>query len=262
MFRYGMLLAALVVAVSPFTLQTAFADSIGRVIAVVGSASASGPGGDRKLGAKAEIFEDDKITVPGANSNAQIELVDGTKLVVGPKSSLVIDQFLLKDNKRAEKIAFRALRGTYRFISGKSPKSAYKITTAHATIGIRGTGFDVWVKGKTGVVVLRGAVRMGGLQAGTVDVNSGCQLGESTPVASRKITGREKEQVIKENLPFLFDQSSLRPRFRLNIRSCNIIPPDEGQREGGRNETPQQQRNGNDRGPNSPDPRDGPSPIR
>jgi hypothetical protein len=253
MFRHGILVLAMLIAAAPLTIQTVLAENIGRVVAVVGSASASGPAGDRKLAAKSEIFEDDKITVPGAGGNAQIELVDGTKLVVGPKSSLVIDQFLLQGNKRAEKISFRALRGTYRFISGKSPKSAYKITTAHATIGIRGTGFDVWVKGKTGVVVLRGGVRMNGLQTGGVDVNSGCQLGESTTTASRRLTGREKEQVIKENLPFLFDQSSLRPRFRLSIRSCNIVPPDG---EGGRNNGEGQgNRRGNDgeQQPDTPD---------
>jgi hypothetical protein len=71
------------------------ADPIGKVVAVIGAPSASGPGGDRKLGANAAVFENDKVTV-GSSGNAQIILNDGTKLVVGPSSSLLLDKFVMK----------------------------------------------------------------------------------------------------------------------------------------------------------------------
>ncbi|MGB9143897.1 MAG: FecR domain-containing protein, partial [Aestuariivirga sp.] len=116
------------------------ADAIGKVAAVLGKPSASGPGGDRDLKAGAAVYEDDKIEV--RSGNAQIILADGTRLVVGPGSTLVLDRFLMTGGDTAEKVSIKALRGTFRFITGRSAKSAYDIQTANATIGIRGTGFD------------------------------------------------------------------------------------------------------------------------
>ncbi len=72
----------------------------------------------------------------------QLIFTDGTKLVIGEKSSLVIEKYLMKGGNQAQAVAVDALRGTFRFITGNSAKSAYNIQTANATIGIRGTGFD------------------------------------------------------------------------------------------------------------------------
>jgi hypothetical protein len=101
-------------------------------------------GGDRDLAAGAPVYEDDKIVV--VKGNAQIILNDGTKLVIGPKSTLVLDRFLMKGGNTAQKVSIMALRGTFRFITGRSAKRAYDIQTANATIGIRGTGVDFWAK--------------------------------------------------------------------------------------------------------------------
>jgi hypothetical protein len=196
------------------------ADAIGKVVAVVGSPSAAGPAGSRGLKAGSEVFEDDNIKV--STGNAQILLNDGTKLVVGPSSTLLLDQFVMRGGSKAEKVSIKALRGTYRFITGRSAKSAYKISTANATIGIRGTGFDFWIKKKTGVVVLSGSVNLNGQTSGTVRVDSGCEMGEATTSNARQLTRAEKLKSIRENLPFIIDQSSLKRQFRLNIKSCNI----------------------------------------
>jgi hypothetical protein len=196
------------------------ANKIGTVSVVVGKPSASGPGGSRSLSAGSEVFEDDRISVK--SGNAQIQLDDGTRIVVGPASTLVLDQFVKKDARTASKVAIKALRGTYRFITGRSAKSAYKISTAQATIGIRGTGFDVWVQAKTGAVVLTGAVNLRGRNGGSVVVKSGCQMGEATLSAAKPVVGRNKALLIKQNLPFILNQSSLSPRFRLNVGSCNL----------------------------------------
>jgi hypothetical protein len=217
------------------------ATKIGSVAAVVGTTNAAGPGGNRTLKKGGEVFEDDKITVKAGN--VQIELVDGTRVVVGPDSSLVLDEFVLRKGNKAERVAFKALRGTYRFISGKSPKSAYLITTAHATIGIRGTGFDVWSRKRTGVVVLQGRVRLNGQSSGSVDIGSGCRMGAASATSAELLTGAEKNSSIRENLPFLLDQSALLPRFRLNVATCRLGPPDEDKGSPGEAPRPQQQRN-------------------
>ena len=221
-------------------VAAAFADSIATVVAVQGSPSASGPGGSRILSAKGAIFEHDKITV--GSGNAQILFVDGTKLVVGPGSTLVVEKFLMRGGNSAQNFSINALRGTFRFITGNSPKSAYKIRTANATIGIRGTGFDFWVKSKTGVAVLEGKVKLcstsSGKKSGCVDLEAGCDVGIAENGKSNRVKAFLKGPGIVSNLPYITNQSSLRPSFRLNTNSCKrsiqfVIPePRSGERSG------------------------------
>jgi hypothetical protein len=204
----------------------AFAAKMGEVVAVVGEPTADGPTGKRQLTAGSDVFEEDSVHV--STGNAQIMLDDGTRLVVGPDSTLLLDQFVMrKGASKAERVSISALRGTYRFITGRSAKSAYKIRTLQATIGIRGTGFDYWVIKKTGAVVLNGSVILAGLQGGSVNVKSGCQMGEATLTTARPLVGKEKLKTIRDNLPFLSDQSQLTRRFRLDVTACRLGAPDE-----------------------------------
>jgi hypothetical protein len=196
------------------------ADVVGSVVAVVGQPTASSDGKLRNLAEGGEVFENDRITV--AKGNAQLTLRDGTKLVVGPDSTLLLNQFVMRGEKKAQKISIKALRGTYRFFSGNSPKTAYKISTSSATIGIRGTVFDFWVKKKTGAVVFDGAVDLGGLESGVVRVNEGCNMGEATPTKARLLKGAEKTKTIRDNLPFILDQSKLTKAFQVNAADCNL----------------------------------------
>lgn len=200
------------------------AENIGEVVAVVGQPQAKAEDGTRDLSAGSDVFENDRIVT--ATGNAQILLRDGTRLVVGPDSNLLLDAFVMRGGSKAQKVSIMALRGTYRFITGKSDKSAYKIATSSATIGIRGTGFDFWVKKKTGAVVLKGAVLLSGLNGGSVNVNSGCEMGEATLTSARPLLGAEKAKTIRENLPFLQDQSQLTRRFRLDVTACRLGAPD------------------------------------
>jgi hypothetical protein len=196
------------------------AEAIGSVVAVVGQPTASTEGKIRNLAEGDEVFVSDRITV--AKGNAQLKLRDGTKLVVGPDSTLLLDKFVMQGDKKAKLVSIKALRGSYRFFSGQSAKSAYNITTSSATIGIRGTIFDFWVQKKTGAVVFKGAVDLGGLQAGVVRVNEGCFMGEATPTAARLLSGDEKAKTIRKNLPLISDQSQLQKQFQVNTDPCKL----------------------------------------
>jgi len=203
-----------------FISGQAGAAAIGTVVATYGTASATGPGGNRPLTGGSSVFEQDKITVgPG---NAQILLLDGTKLVVGPGSALVLDKYLLK-GAVAQNVSVDALRGTFRFITGKSPKSAYNIETTNAVIGIRGTGFDFWVADRTGVALLVGNVQLCSKTGAKscVDLQPNCSIGVAGDAnTARKLAGVEKTAVIGRRLPYLINQTSLRTQFRLNTTSC------------------------------------------
>ncbi len=197
------------------------ASQIGKVVAVLGSPTASGPSGDRKLSGGSAVFEDDKIVVRG-NGNAQIILNDNTKLVVGPGSTLVLDRFIMKGGNTAQKVTIKALRGTFRFITGRSAKKAYDIQTATATIGIRGTGFDFWSKSKTGVAVMNGSVSLcsGG---NCVNLADSCEVGRAGGGEATELSNRQAGSQIVGNLPYIVNQSPLNSRFHLNTGRCSNV---------------------------------------
>jgi hypothetical protein len=213
----------------------ALAAPIGEVIAIGGSPEASGPGGERGLQAGSAVFEGDRITT--GYGNAQILFVDETKLVVGPNSTLVIDRFLLRGDKRATKVSLDALRGTFRFISGNSDKEAYEIETGNATIGIRGTAFDFSSRMTTVVAMFAGYTTLSTGSDG-VDLGPHCDVGRAAFGSADPYDGRAAGTLIVNNLPYVIDQSSLDPLFRVDTSDCapkvNLL--EKGRRHNDRNE--------------------------
>jgi FecR protein len=208
---------------------TLAADPMGSVVAVDGRPTAAGTGGTRPLSAGSEVFEGDTITV-GAG-NAQVELDDGTKVVVGPSSRLLLQSYLRRNQNTAKKVGLKALRGTFRVISGNSPKSAYKITTSNATIGIRGTGFDFTVSNKTVLAVLEGAVRLRGNNGQAVNTASGCGVAEAgaSSVKAKELDGQPKTDALQNDLPFITDQTPLNASFQLPVANClPFLPANSG----------------------------------
>ncbi len=119
------------------------AEPIGEVIFSRGAVSAQSSGGQiRLLGKNAGIYRSDTITT-AQRSFAVIKLNDGTRLSIRPDSVLAITDYA--DKAGEESAALRLFRGGLRAISGfisKRNPDAFKIKTAVATIGIRGTEFD------------------------------------------------------------------------------------------------------------------------
>jgi hypothetical protein len=178
----------------------------------VGSPTSSG----RALSAGSPVYENDRLET--GKGNVQIIFVDDTKLVVGPGSSLVIDRFLMRGGNRAEKFSVDALRGTFRFISGHSAKSAYDIQTANATIGIRGTAFDFSSGNETLIAVVRGNVRL--CAYGDCEtIPEGCGVGRARGNRVGPLAGRAKGRALRQ-LPYIVNQGALAQAFRLNTSSC------------------------------------------
>jgi hypothetical protein len=195
------------------------ASPIGKVFAKSGSPSASGPGGNRRLAPGSPLYEDDQIVTGGGN--VQIIFIDNTKLVVGPNSRLVIDRFLMRGGNRARKFSVDALRGTFRFISGNSAKTAYEIQTANATIGIRGTAFDFSAGRATLVAVHAGRIRLCAYgDCETVDDR--CGVGRAGGGSVSELDGRAKGRAVR-SLPYILNQGALARPFRVNTSSCRSV---------------------------------------
>lgn len=132
------------------------AQAIGTAVGVDQDAEARGAAA-RTLVVGDDVFIGDRI-VTDARGQVQILFDDDTKLVVGPRSSLVIEDYLLRANGSAGKLAVNALSGTFRFITGGAPKDRYVISTPTGQIGVRGTAFDFYVtKSATYLLQLHGS---------------------------------------------------------------------------------------------------------
>jgi hypothetical protein len=211
------------------------ADPIGKVVAVGGSPTGSG----RALSAGSPVYVNDKLVT--GKGNIQIIFIDDTKLVVGPNSTLVVDRFLLRGGKSAQKFSVNALRGTFRFISGDMAKKAYDIQTASATIGIRGTAFDFSSGNETLIAVLQGNVSLCA-SGECATIPDKCSVGRARKNDVGQLGGRSKGQALRQ-LPFIVNQGPLARSFRLNTQSCrsslSLLPTMPNNNKGPANAGPQ-----------------------
>jgi ferric-dicitrate binding protein FerR (iron transport regulator) len=88
-----------------------------------------------------DVFRDEGMHT-GDNSEARIVFLDDTNVSLGPNSNLKLDKFVYSD-QGAQAIAINVSKGVFRFVTGKGDHNAYKINTPFATIGVRGTEFDI-----------------------------------------------------------------------------------------------------------------------
>ncbi|TIS53407.1 MAG: hypothetical protein E5W93_15450 [Mesorhizobium sp.] len=135
---------------------TMAAEAVGQAVVIKTAVTgATGP-----LEVKSPVHRDERIRTSNSGLG-QFVFLDGTKLAVGWGSSVVIDRYVFNDDDSVKKLTIRAAKGTFRWISGSSPSSAYQIVTPAGTIGVRGTAFDVHIapNGKTAVVLLNGSAR-------------------------------------------------------------------------------------------------------
>lgn len=109
---------------------------------------------------RGDMIHQDETIVTAADSEAEFILEDQTKLAIGPNSSLVLDKFVYNPSRKNGEIVVNAVKGAFRFISGKSNKSAYKINSPLATIAVRGTTFDGFINdnGEIAVLLVKGEV--------------------------------------------------------------------------------------------------------
>jgi hypothetical protein len=120
------------------------------VVRVMGSASSQINVGDGVLR--------DEIVRTGLDSAARLVMADSTNLSLGPSATIKLDRTVFDDEHTYRDIAIRLTTGAFRFVTGHSEKTAYKITTPLATIGVRGTVLDILSQRvKTTVLLQEGA---------------------------------------------------------------------------------------------------------
>ena len=225
----GVAVSAMVVAVA-LTPGAMAAEATGIVISMTPSAVANGAVGERRLSVNAPIFLGDSIAT-SAVGEALLWLRDQTKLVVGPRSVLLIDEFVFNSTGRADKVTLNAVRGALRFITGNARKQAYTIKSPTATIGIRGTKFDFTaaLDGTSYVAPFEGEVivcdrRRRHCAALGSGLGSGCSLASVGPDGeAKRVPIEQRQRIIDEYFPFIRDQPRRPPSgFHVDTSACNI----------------------------------------
>jgi ferric-dicitrate binding protein FerR (iron transport regulator) len=85
----------------------------------------------------------DETVRTGLASAARLVMADNTNLSLGPSATIKLDRTVFNDEHSYREIALRLTTGAFRFVTGNSEKTAYKITTPLASIGVRGTILDI-----------------------------------------------------------------------------------------------------------------------
>ncbi len=200
------------------------ATAAGTAVGVDPDAEARG-GETRTLVVGSDVFIGDRI-VTNARGLVQILFDDKTRLVVGPRSSLVIEDYLIRNDGSAGRLAVNALGGTFRFISGNSPKNRYLIQTPTGQIGVRGTAFDLFVGQVTHVLQLQGTTINCSSNGDCQTMSRRCEVaviergGVQELGSSRDFSRAELEDAMAR-FRFAVSQSSLIRQFRVsNAEQC------------------------------------------
>ncbi len=131
---------------SLFLTQNAAAAAAGKVVFATGTTTAiSDTGVSRALRRGDEIFSGDKL-MTAKRSRLQVSLADGAYVSIQPDSEYKIEDYHFSGkNDGAKRAFYRLLKGGIRAVTGligKKNRDAYRVSTAVATIGIRGTGHN------------------------------------------------------------------------------------------------------------------------
>ncbi|MEQ8665625.1 MAG: FecR family protein [Rhodospirillales bacterium] len=179
---------------------TADAATIGAVTDVTPDAFGTPPQGARTLITREKAVVQDEQLETLANGDVAVEFVDGTSLLMGSNSLIVLDEFVYDELTFWGVAAYQLQRGMFFFDSGSLPKEGVRIETPTAIIGIRGTAFSVAVSesGKTTVSVAHGEVSV---TSTTTGATATVGPGSSVSVDARGELGNVSNDIAPTNDP-------------------------------------------------------------
>ena len=162
-FPFRELLFTLSVIAGATSALAAPGEAIGSAVTVVNyvTAKLETESDSRRLANGDDVRRQELIEVDD-KSRSEIELRDRTRLALGPGSRLLLDQFVYDPEISGGAIVMSLVKGTFRFITGIAAKPAYVIRTPAASITVRGTIFDVFIKSEneTWLLLLEGGVEV------------------------------------------------------------------------------------------------------
>lgn len=127
-----------------FFVIPAWAEPVGKVLVVSGGVQAQGVGGTLRSLVNGSVVERGDTLITNADGNIQVRFVDDALLMVRPSSRIRIDDYRAEGN--ALRSVMSLIAGSIRTLTGritKTHRDAYIMDTPTATIGVRGTDYEL-----------------------------------------------------------------------------------------------------------------------
>ncbi|MDO8353452.1 MAG: FecR domain-containing protein [Aestuariivirga sp.] len=198
------------------------AEQIGKALAITVTVS----GDNGILRASSPIHRDERIRASNSGQG-QFEFRDGTKLAVGPNSSLVLDRSIFAGDSSFQTLTLKATRGTFRWVSGNSKSSAYKVNTPFGTLGVRGTVVDIYLgSSSAAVVILEGQATFCGNDGTCKRLERGCDIVRANRKGLLDVETDPKTAVSgvrnEVSFPFLMGTRKLSKPFQVGGGRCGL----------------------------------------
>ena len=116
--------------------------SIGKATSVKNQVEGILEGPPRPLSTGSQVFSNELVRT-GDGGVAKLIFLDNTGLAVGPKSEIRLDKFVYDAKEAPGSVIVQMTRGAFRFVTGSQDHRNYTINTPYATLGVRGTIFEV-----------------------------------------------------------------------------------------------------------------------
>ncbi len=122
--------------------------SVGTVTNLSGPLFGKKPdGASRTLSVNSAVEENDTL-ISEKRTYGRVKFTDGGEITLRPGTTFVVEKYFFDKNKPADDTAvFGLVKGSLRAVTGQVSKrgspDAYKMKTFAATIGVRGTAFDL-----------------------------------------------------------------------------------------------------------------------
>jgi len=206
---------------------------IGTTVAVKNEVMLESGPNEQPLSVGAAVHQDE-IIITRAGASAEVELLDKTKLAVGSDARIVLDKFVYNASTPAGSISVNLSKGAFRFITGIAAKKSYEIKTPTASLGVRGTVFDVYVanNGETAVLLHHGAVELCNL-AGICRLQDGVGailfVSENGVISTYSRCGHSFIHTIglETAFPFIGKTLKVDPVRRMSVRDFECLPADQ-----------------------------------
>ena len=117
----------------------------GEVVNVAGRAAAATSEGDIRALEKGGGIHSGETVVTSAHSYVRLKFVDGAYVILRPNTRFQIEDYNFSETAAENRSLFNLVKGGFRTVTGligKRNRPGYRVRTAVATIGIRGTDFE------------------------------------------------------------------------------------------------------------------------
>jgi len=218
-----------------YPIQAGAATSAGIAQFIAGDVNVRSADGKTDALLKGKDIESGQAIVTGANGRAQVRFSDGGLISLQPNTEFKIASYVDKADPQQDRFLVDLLRGSMRAITGligKRNRANYKVTTTTATIGIRGSGFNVGYNPdgslgvsaeKDAIEVCSGGVCVGVVAGESVRVNSSNEPPVRTQNRASVPTPGSAQEVVIAGNQTSSDGSSL-----LKDTRSSAVPPQTG----------------------------------